>query len=286
MFLELSSLTQPRTLRTVPNGVAALPQPGATMLLRWTMALIRAGVISYRLKTASDESGLKALISRWQKIHRGHVDRKDVSPGLEFVVSSTTLTSGGDARRWTGRLILIYERKSDSLFHYIVEVGVATGASTDLIWFAVDQAIKSIEKTCKCKSVLSELRTVFLPSCLFGMPINTELSGGASNFRIAKKERRPMLIVWPKGNEFEFDVGQWCLKWYIGRSHCPIMVKLKGINELRREMSVMATIVSKSLRDRRGTLNPIPMNDPVTPSWKKLNSVRARVRKSPHRFDR
>lgn len=287
MFLEMSALMQPRTLRSVSEGVATLPQPGASMLLRWTKALIRAGDIPFKLKTAGDESGLKALISRWQKIHRGHVDRKDKNPGLEFIVSSITLKSSENVRRWNGRLILIYERKTDSLFHYMVEIGAATEASPSLVWFAIGQAMKIIEESGECINLLSECRTVIFPSCLFGRPINSAYGESANIFINAKKNGRTLRIVWPKGNEQDFNVDQWRLKWYIGRPHFPIVLEMDNIKELRREMGSLATTVSKKLRERKSNLRATSMSaDSITPSWRKLNAIGVRVRKSSNRFDR
>jgi hypothetical protein len=279
MFLEFSALAYPRTLRKAPEVASKRGQPGASMLLRWTQAAMPG---------TRNDPGLKALISTWGKMQRGHVDHTRTTRGFEFVVSNTMVTSADQYRDWHGSLILIYERKTESLFHHIVEVATSTGTPSNLIWFAVGRAMKVIENAGISIELLSEKRTVLFPSCSLGKPINHAFREASARFEIAKKKDEEFKGVWLKDHVEFFDTDIWEQGWYIGRPHFEITLEMSGANELRRQMQEVATAVSKYFRQCKKSMrsDASASGDTARPSWQGLNAARAKERKAPDRFDR
>lgn len=276
IFLEFSALAHPRTLRKAPVVDGEHLQPGASMLLRWMQAAI---------PRTSRVSGLKILISKWGKIQRGYIDHTRESLGLEFVTSSTMLANAELRRNWG--LILIYERKTQSLFHYIVDVGSAAEITSELIWFSISRAAKVMEKSGKGRSLLPEKKTVLFPSCLLGSPINNAFREASNLFEEGKRNEKLLKVIWRDKHEETVDTGEWEQGWYIGRPHLKIHLEMNKVNDLRIQMGEVASDVSKYFREYQQSKcsNAPTSKDTPKPSWVGLNAPRAKDRKAPDRFD-
>ena len=268
MFMEFSSIAQPRQSLKAPTGLP-IPQPKA-LLFKWTRALIVAAGIPYNLETGKNESALKALVLEWHKNNRGYPIHRIATPGLEFVVSSVKLGNAENHKKWQGRLILIYERKTQSLFHYIVDVRSATKTPQVLIWFAISQAMAVLDKS--DEKFRLKKKTVFFPSGLSGKPINNSFQQAEESFQKAKLTPWPLTLVWHSKKTIPIDTKFTNLQRYIGRTHSPIKLEMDNINEFRRQMQSLATAVTKQLR------NATLQTGATTPSWKALNDVRVRER--------
>lgn len=285
-FLEFLALSQPRTLAKVSGLYASLPKRGASELVVWTKALLPVWQPAGTRATGGD-SGLKALVSNWQEIQRGHVDRKAEPSGLRFTVSCTKLIGAGEDRTWNGSLILVYERESQSLFHHIVDLGADSAIPPDLIWFVIAQAMKAVADIGLKPEITLGPRTVMFPTNMAGNKINRTFQAATMMFENAHKKQAGLNTSWKKSHEAHFDTNLWVLKTYIGRAHLPIKVKANKVGDVAANIRRISGMVSTFIRrDMKCEIKPNSENDrAIPPSWKSLNTQRAKTRKDPHRFD-
>lgn len=286
-FMEFLALSQPRTLAKVSSLYASLPKRGASELVVWTKALLPVLPIADR-RTVSSDDGLKALVSNWQEVQRGHVDRKAERAGLVFTVSCTKLSGMGEERIWKGSFILIYERRTQSLFHHIIDLGSDAAIPPELIWFVLSQAMKEIAKRKLPSEAVAGPRAILFPTNLMGGSINRTFHEAAAIFENARSTKASLRVVWKRQHEAIFDTNLWILKTYIGRAHLPIEIKANKVgdvaSELRKISGTVTAFIRREMKQR--SKSNLMGGDSIPPSWQPLNTERVRIRKDPNRFDR
>ncbi|MBS3913451.1 MAG: hypothetical protein KG003_03060 [Bacteroidetes bacterium] len=117
-FQELAALITPRRMKKSGSHKSnSMHQPGASILAKWISAYQEANNEKLTLK----ESSLKPTVSKWAALHRGFEDPKRFKEGLDFVVATHGIIGGSETKNWEGCSILLYERKTQSLFQYIAD---------------------------------------------------------------------------------------------------------------------------------------------------------------------
>jgi len=286
-FMEFLALSQPRTLAKVSSQYASLPKRGASELVVWTKALLPVLPMTDR-RTANGDDGLKALVSNWQEIQRGHVDRKAEQGGLAFTVSCTKLSGRGEQRKWKGSLILIYEGRTQSLFHHIIDLGSDSKIPPELIWFALSQAMKAVAKRELPSELCTGPRTIMFPTNLMGCNINHTFQEAAAMFESARIKQTTLRVVWKKQHEAIFDTNLWILKSYIGRAHLPLQIESNKVGDVASELrKISGTVTAFIRREMKKKSKPSSISgDAIAPSWQALNTERVQIRKDPLRFQR
>lgn len=232
----------------------------------------------------------KKLVWNWRKAI-ATAPRYEQKPGLEFHVSHQEVWGRSGCIKWRGLLLLIYECRTNRLFHHVTDLKSDQCFNPDLFWFCVIKAhhatLESIERP----------ERVPMPSRIF-VPSNADLLAAGLQDRDGYAE-----VIDGLGRHKHFDETPSVLSRYLGvagsahqcndlsfnwRGHGvqvraddwaiaripkiiqPLRrVRASSSNEFRRQLSSLATQLTKHLKKQKATSNS------RAPSWTSLNTARA-----------
>jgi hypothetical protein len=148
---------------------------GVNRLLKWTQSLQEAvykqqkKFIPKRMNRTSNEKLCpnpkidKPQISKWRRANPLPAGTYKLTEGLDFRLLNLEICGEGD-RPWQGNLILIYEAKTDSLFHQFVKPSKTSKVTEDLIFYVIGKAVESINTKFDGTSLSTSAKTLSVAS--------------------------------------------------------------------------------------------------------------------------
>lgn len=237
-------------------------------LLRWTLAF--DGWRRKRLKRQEDQRAYnKALVAGW---------RKAINPlppalrhdGLEFHVGHVEVKGQSGDREWRGLLLLIYEYRTNALFHHVTDLKASEKPNPALFWFAIGKACDIISRSEACQNLRAQ-RKIYVPTeadvageaeaqCFYADAID----------QLSNAQTSPSGTLWLKwrGRNIKVAANEWSLCRLRKPLASPQRVRATSSNEFRRQLTSLATQLTKRL-DKQST-SP----ERITPCWIPLNAAR------------
>lgn len=211
----------------------------------------------------------KVSISNWRSAVLSGQQRSPRVPGLAFYVRRIQLIGRPtEGRAWGGVLLLIYERQTHSLFHYVAANDKTSSFPPGILWYALDKAASLLRDKMALSAHQTEKQTVFLPQ-------GTNDEAAFSFFRDAEAllekcgdEDGPLQAVTHANKQVEIRAEEWETKWYAGLAGVTLTVELESARDFRKLLMGMAANTAselKRLHAERGN------QDELMPSWRGLN---------------
>lgn len=173
-----------------------------------------------------------------------------------------------EGRVWGGVLLLIYERQTHSLFHYLAANDKTSSFPPGILWYALDKAASLLQDKMALSAHQTEKKTVFLPQ-------STNDEAGISLFLAAEAmllgrgdEGGTLLAVTHAKKQVVIPAEEWETEWYAGLAGVTLTVDLESARDFRKLLMGMAANTAtelKRLHAERGD------QDELIPSWRGLN---------------
>lgn len=240
-------------------------------LLRWTLAFD-----DWRRTILKRQEGQRAynkvLVAGWRKVINPlptalHHD------GLEFHVSHVEVRGQSGERKWRGLLLLIYEYRTNVLFHHVTDLKLSEKPNPALLWFAIGKACDMIVRSEACPNLTAQ-KKIYLPTEgeVAGAAVAQRLYAGAVD-QLRDAQANPLGTLWLKwrGRNIKVAANEWSLCRLRKPLASPQRVRATSSNEFRRQLTSLATQLTKRL-DKQSTTP-----ERITPCWIPLNAARTKL---------
>lgn len=240
-------------------------------LLRWTLAL--DDWQRQRNPGKPRRAYNEALVGQWrQAINK--LPAKLRHAGLEFHVNHLEVWGRSGGRKWRGLLLLIYEYRTNTLFHHVTDLKPTEAPKPALLWFAIDKACRQIAESDALPELIQAPKSIYLPgeADLAAAPeamkrfyADTESEWSSTQ----DKETGNLWCDW-RGREVKIVAREWSVDRLSKPLWPSIRVRTSSSNEFRRHLTALATQLTKQLGKQPSSPNRI------TPSWLPLNTARTK----------
>jgi hypothetical protein len=200
-----------------------------------------------------DEWPHKALVADWRKAFLHEENGKSYSQeGLIFVIRKIRITGipkKGPA--WTGEMLLIFERNTNSLFHFIGARGIKTEFPPSILWFALGKAWHYLEgKFQGLHTGFPDTEypiTLLTPSGSMDKTSQDFFNEAVAIYADAKVNGQQLVGASRLKTGLPLNPEQWNIGRYKSLSEINLRVGLKNAKELRGAFELLAKDVSKQI---------------------------------------
>lgn len=208
----------------------------------------------------------KVTLSNWRAAvlpaQRGSIP----ASGLAFYVRRIQVAGKPvEGKAWTGVMLLIYERKTHSLFHYVAAEDQQTAFPAGMLWFALAKALQALRRR---HSPGAETSTVLLPRQALTTGTTAFFGEAAALWDDAMRAGTPFEAKTHAGKSVTIQPESWNLRCYAGLAEVTLTMPFEAPRDFRAFLQKLATATSVELKaqyQKAGATDALP------PVWQGLN---------------